>query len=249
MKQLFVAIGFCIAFSLHAETPLRLSGSTTVKAALEPKHAALESAVGCQIEMSGTGTAAGLLSLTIGTAEVAMLSAPLEDVARGINEKTPGRVDPKQFHAEHIGDARTVFIVNPHNHARSLSFAQLGDILTGRITNWKDVGGADAPITVVSLGNGGPLLEHFLRGGSITSAAHTVANATQIPTIVAQDPNAIGIISAAHARGQTSLIQTDANIAAPLFLVTKGEPNGKVLKLVEAARALLGAPTDSVGMR
>ena len=249
MKQLLVAVGFCIALTVHADTPLRVAGSTTVKGALEPKHAALESAVGCKIEFSGTGTTAGLISLAIGTSDVAMLSTPLEDVAQTINQKTPGRIDTTQFHSVHLGESRTVFIVNPHNQVRSLTADQLGGILTGRIANWKDLGGQDSPIEVVSLGNGGPLLEHLLGGGKITSTARTVANATQIPTIVAQDRNAIGIISATHARGQTSVVQTDANIAAPLFLVTKGEPAGARLKLVETARALLNAPVEHVGMR
>jgi phosphate transport system substrate-binding protein len=197
--------------------------------------------VGRSIEFSGTGTTAGLISLVSGDSDVAMLSAPLDDVARAINSKTPGRVDTSVLHAIQIGEARTVFIVNPRNHVRSLTTEQLTGVLTGKVTNWKEVGGADASIHVVSLANGGPLLEHLLRGQAITSASHGVPNATQIPVFVSQDPDAIGIISAAHARGQTSLIQTDALVFAPLFLVTKGEPSGATRKLVETARTLLGS--------
>lgn len=231
-----------LGLSLHAEPPLRLTGSTTVKGALEPRHAVLESAVGRPIEFSGTGSTAGLLSLVGGDCDVAMLSVPLADVARVINQRTPGRVDPSRLRAAHIGDVRTVFIVNPHNSVRKLTADQLSDVLTGKITNWKDVGGANARIEVVSLANGGPLLEHLLRGSPVTAGARTVPNATQIPVLVAQDTNAIGIISAAHPRGQTSVIQTDAVVVAPLFVVTQGEPSPAVQTLIATARHVLDAP-------
>lgn len=240
MKLQLAVAALCFGLTLHAQTPLRLSGSTTVKGALEPRQSVLESAVGRQIEFSGTGTNAGLISLMSGSADVAMLSSPLDEVARAINEKTPGRVDASGLSAVHIGDVRIVFIVNPHNRVRALTSAQLADVLLGKIVNWQEVGGLDAPIVVVSLANGGPLLqEQLLHGQPVTSKARAVSNATQIPVVVAQDPNAIGIISTAHARGQTSVVQTDANVVAPLFLVTKGAPKGAAEKLVETARKLL----------
>jgi phosphate transport system substrate-binding protein len=241
MKLPFVIGALCLGLSLHAQTPLRLSGSTTVEGALEPKQSALESAVGRHIEFAGNGTAAGLLTLLGGGADVAMLSSPLEEVAQGINARQPGRVDASLLRAAYVGDVKIVFIVNPRNHVRSLTSAQLADVLTGKITNWKEVGGEDAPIVVVSLANGGPLLqEKLLHGQSITSKARAVANATQIPGVVAADPHAIGIVSSSHARGQTSVVQTDATIIEPLFLVTKGNPTAEQKKLVDTARKLLG---------
>lgn len=103
-----------VAASLHAQ-PLRLVGSTTVRGALEGQQPALEAAAGRPIEFSGTGTAAGLMSLVSGGADVAMLSSPLDDAARIVNDRTPGLIEPTQLHAEQIGEARIVFIVNPRN--------------------------------------------------------------------------------------------------------------------------------------
>jgi phosphate transport system substrate-binding protein len=242
MKSLCVVAAFCCVLTIHAQVPLRLCGSTTVKSALEPRQATLEAAVGRPIEFSGNGTAAGLLSLAAGNADVGMLSLPLEEVAENVNRRTPGCVDPKQYRAERIGTARTLFIVNPHNGVRALRTGQLAEVLAGRIANWKEVGGIDAPIVVVSLGNGGSLLDPLMHGQNITPRARIVSSAMQIPVIVAQDPNAIGIISAAHPRGPTTVLQTDTDIEAPLFLVTKGEPAGLALKLVQTARKLLDQP-------
>lgn len=242
MKLQLAVAALCLGLSLHAQTPLRVSGSTTVKGALEPKQAILESAVGRPIEFFGSGTAAGLLSLVSGNTDMAMLSSPLDEVAHLINEKTPGKIDPATLSAVHIGEVKIVFIVNPHNTVRALNTAQLTDILLGKITNWKEVGGADIPVVVVTLANGGPLLqEQMLHGQSIMAKTRTVPSATHIPVVVAEDPSTIGIISTAHARGQTSVIQTDVNIIAPLYLVTKGAPAGAARTLIETAQKVLAS--------
>jgi phosphate transport system substrate-binding protein len=199
----------------------------------------LEAAAGRPIEFSGTGTAAGLMSLVAGGADVAMLSSPLDDAARIVNGRTPGLIEPTQLHAEHIGEARIVFIVNPRNPVRTLSAEQLAGVLTGRIDNWQQVGGSEAPIVVVSLGNGGSLLDPVLKGASITPRARKVTDASHIPTLVAEDANAIGIVSSTHPRGKTSLLQTDMALTAPLYLVTRGEGDESVARLVQRARQLL----------
>lgn len=240
MKFQLAVAAFCFAFTLHAQTPLRVAGSTTVKGALEPKQQVLEKAVGRHIQFTGNGTSAGLLSLVLGDADVAMLSTPLDEVAQAINEKNPGRIDTSTLQATRIGDVKILFIVNPRNRVRSLTAAQLADLLVGKITNWRDLGGDDAPIVVVSLAHGGPLLqEQLLHGQPITEKARGVPNATQIPSVVADIPNSIGIISTTHARGKTSVIQTDANIVAPLYLVTKTSINAEQQKLIDSARKLL----------
>lgn len=246
MKSHLAVAAFCIGLTLHAQVPLRLAGSTTVRSALEPRQAVIEKAVGRPLEFSGVGTHAGLLSLLGGSADIAMLSAPLEDVARVINQKTPGRVDLAQLHAVHVGEMKNVFIVNPRNRVRTLSAQQAHDVFTGVIANWRDVGGEDAPIVVLSLTQSGTLLDEFLRGGAITAAARLVPNATQIPVLVAQDRHAIGVISTAHARGQTSVLSTDASVVAHLYLVTKSEPTPDVRKVVEIVRGILAGSGDLV---
>lgn len=231
--------------SLHAEAPLRLVGSTTVTAALEPRHTALEQALGRPVEFAGAGTTAGLLSLVAGGADLAMLSQPLDAVAQAINEKSPGKVDTAALQAEQIGDARIVFIVNPRNAVRALTAEQLADILTGKIVNWDQVGGPTSPIEVVSLANGGSLLrDHLLHGRPVSAQATFVTNATQIPVIVARDAHAIGVISATHPRGKTSLVKTDARIAAPLFLVARKDRAELLRQVAAAARALLTAESE-----
>ncbi len=227
----------CLAVSLQGET-LRLAGSSTVKALLEPHLPALEQAVGCPLQLTGSGSATGLASLAVGSADVAMISLPLTEAVQSVNARNPGRVDPAQLRVESLGDTSLVFIVNPRNPVRSLTGEQLGAVLSGEISNWKDLGGPEAPLHVIVLGTGGALLERVLHGRPLVASSRPVSNASQIAVIVAQDPYAIGLINAAHPRGQTSVLQTDVVFSAPLLLVTKGEPSATVRKLAAAARQL-----------
>lgn len=226
----------------RGQSAMQLDGSTTVQSALETVHAELEAAVGHRIEFNPTGSSVGLASLAAGNVRVAMIASPLEEVAGKLNAKKAGSINAAQFRAAEIGRVKIAFIVNPRNRVRTLSAAQLAGIFTAKVKNWKEVGGNDAPITVVSLANGGPLIpDHLLNGAPITPTATLVANASQIPSMVAQQVNAIGIISTAHVKGPTSLVQTDIVIEVPLLLVTKGEPKAEERKLIEAARQLLAA--------
>ena len=79
------------------------------------------------------------------------------------------------------------FIVNPANPAaKSLTAEQLKDILTGKITSWKEVGGADLPIMVVSrchrLGRARPaIVMKFLGGTEITDKARVMQHWRNCP--------------------------------------------------------------------
>jgi phosphate transport system substrate-binding protein len=243
MKTPWVISLLSLGAVLHAQPALQLHGSTTVQVALEARHQELEALVGRKIEFSATGTSAGLLSLAEGRADVAMLSAPLDEVARMLNEKTPGTIDVGKFSAALVGHVKMAFIVNPHNPARTLSAAQLADIFTGKIKNWKEVGGKDAAIKVVALANAGQIVrDTLLHGAAVTPDARQVSNALWIPPVVAQDVDAIGIISTTQIKGLTTIVQTDAEIVAPLFLVTKEESAAEAKKLIEAVRQLLSRP-------
>lgn len=240
MKISVVLLALCGALSLSAQPMLRLHGSTTVKSALEPKQAALEAEIGGKLEFQAVGSNAGLLTLVSGRTDLAMIASPLEEISRRLNERKPGSIDATEYRAVEVGAVRLAFIVNPHNPVRQLSAAQLEGLLTGKVKNWKDVGGRDLPVLVVSLANASTLVqEKLLHGEEIALEARRVPTATQIPPVVAQEPGAIGIISAAHLRGKTSLVTTDAQMLVPLYLVTRGEPDPVQRKLIDAARKLL----------
>jgi phosphate transport system substrate-binding protein len=241
---LWVLVTVCsVVAPLHqvaAQSAVRISGSTTVNLnVFQPFKSQIETASGVKLEVVANSSPHGLEDLVAGRVDVAMLSSPLTAVAGKISHKQPGAVDTSALKEFMIGESRLAFIVHPSNPLKSLTFPQLKEILAGSITNWKEAGGVDAAIIVVTEASGGGIrltLDEKLMGGvPVAQQARLVANAPQIPTIVRQLPGAIGTASAGQDLSGVVVLQTEGVIAQPLILVTKGNPNGSVTKVVEAA--------------
>jgi len=92
--------------------------------------------------------------------------------------------------------------VNGANTISELTLDQLKGIFTGKITNWKDVGGSDARITVYSRENSSGTYEFFkgsvLQGEDFASTAQTMPGTAAIIQAVGKDPGAIGYGGAAY---------------------------------------------------
>jgi len=133
--------------------------------------------------------------------------------------------------------------VNPGNPVTALTKAQLKDIYSGKITNWKDLGGSDAPITVytrdASSGTRAVFWKKALGKGDIVSSANFVVSNGAMKTAIANDPNAIGYVSVGHMDvsvagvsldGVSPAIETvksgEYTVARGLYSNTKGDPSG-----------------------
>ncbi len=95
--------------------------------------------------------------------------------------------------------------INENNPVKSLSLPQLDQIFTGKTTNWKDVGGPDAPIVLYSRENSSGTYEffkdHVLQGKDFAASAQTMPGTAAILQAVAKDKNGIGYGGAAYATG------------------------------------------------
>jgi phosphate transport system substrate-binding protein len=99
--------------------------------------------------------------------------------------------------------------VNPDNQLKELTIDQIGAIFTGKITNWKAVGGPDAPITVYSRENSSGTYEffkeHILKGEDFVASAQTMPGTAAIVQAVVKDKNGIGYGGAAYGGGSKLL--------------------------------------------
>ena len=99
--------------------------------------------------------------------------------------------------------------VSTDNPIKELSIDQLDAIFTGKIRNWKDVGGADAPITVYSRENSSGTYEffkeHVLKGKDFTASAQTMPGTAAVLQAVAKDKNGIGYGGAGYGAGAKHL--------------------------------------------
>lgn len=156
---------------------------------------------GVRIEVQAGGSARGIMDVRSGTAVLGMVSRDLkpdeQDLVHALIAK------------DGIG-----MIVNKSNPVAGLSKEQVIGIYTGQITNWKDVGGDDAPITVVSKAEGRSTLEIFSSFFGIPYKdikAHVIIGDNQqgIQT-VAGSPAAVGYVSigsAEYEAGQGAAIR------------------------------------------
>ena len=133
--------------------------------------------------------------------------------------------------------------VNPANRVAGLTKAQIKDIFSGKIANWKEVGGADAPISLYVREDGSGTRETFeeraLDKGASAAAANVVNSNGAMKTAIGQDPNAIGYVGIGHldksikgisvdgmAPSQENAASGQYTVTRLLYMNTKGEPQG-----------------------
>jgi phosphate transport system substrate-binding protein len=203
-----------------------------------PHQAEIELASGRQIVVTGNGSQRGLADLMAGKAQIAMISAPLKLEVERINATQPGLLDLARLKAHVVGEAHVGFAVHPNNPVRHLSRDALIDVLLGKIQNWREVGGLDQRIIIVTAQPGDGLRtmveDTLLPGRALAKDALAMTNATQIAKIVAQVPGAIGIVAAARLDPAVAEIKQDAALTNPLILVTLGDGTPPVRQVIDA---------------
>ncbi len=231
----FVALLFAMGSSARAaEGPLIMSGSTTFqKRILEPAQTALEKKTGTKLEIRGVGTIKGLKDLIKGEAAAAMVSAPLDIAFRETGVPEEGT------YQEHVilKDVM-VPIIHPKNPVKTLTLQQLADISSGKIANWKTVGGPDQRIVVVvppkSSGTRKFLQETVMNSGDFAGSAFTAVTTREVIDLVAQSPIAIGVISKGFVKmnpGKVKVVKIKP-ITRQLSIVTKGKPSRELLAVI-----------------
>lgn len=149
------------------------------------------------ITVNGGGSEVGIIALINGTCDIAQAS-------RSINtdEKLKLTKENKSYKEIIIAYDAIAVIVNPFNPVSELSREQLEEIYTGKITNWKDVGGTDLAIEVFSREATSGTYELFkdsvLKHNKYTpSAVHLPATGAIVQT-VSQNKGAIGYVGLAY---------------------------------------------------
>lgn len=250
MKKTFIvmsvaaAVFATFATSTMADT-VTLHGSTTVISdVINPHRAAVEKSTGHTLELSGNGSGKGLVDLFNGTTDVSMASEPLDVAADSkmvSSAAAEKKVDMKSLQFHQVKKTEIVFVVHPSNPVTKLSPEQVSDIFTGKITNWKQVGGKDQPIAVYTdvLGGGTrAMVQKYAMGG-----AEFGVNVKSFPTLkrvvelLSGDEKAIAPIGLVFADpAKTKTVQTK-KIERPLGFVTIGAPSPKVKQVIDAFAA------------
>jgi phosphate transport system substrate-binding protein len=158
-----------------------------------------------KIQVTGGGTGTGFAALQNQTADLCNASRKIKAKERENCQKAFNR-RPTEYQV--AIDGLSVY-VSADNSVKELSVEQLELIFTGKIKNWKEVGGADAPITVYSRENSSGTYEffkeHVLKGKDFTAKAQTMPGTAAVLQAVAKDKNGIGYGGAAYGAGARHL--------------------------------------------
>ncbi len=181
------------AFKAVGEKTLRIKGSDSMllmAQRLSETFMTLHSDVSLYVEGGGSGS--GIQSLLEGKIDICTSSRPMSS---GEIQQLSNRFNSIGMSIICAKDALGI-IVHPSNPVSNLSLIEIKKIFTGEITNWKDVGGADKPITVYSREpNSGTyvyLEEHILYGEPYVKNCIMTPGARALTDAVIQDSFAIG---------------------------------------------------------
>lgn len=134
-------------------------------------------------------------------------------------------------------------VVNPANPVSALSKEQLSKIYSGEIANWKEVGGADAAISLYMREDGSGTRETFetlaISEIEVAAKSNVVSSNGAMKTAVSQDENAIGYVGIGHLDDSIKAVVLDGmtpsqenakngsyKITRLLYMNTKGRPEG-----------------------
>jgi phosphate transport system substrate-binding protein len=246
------------AYAASGKNSIQIKGSDTMVnlgQAWAEQYMAVNSAEFVAVTGGGSGT--GLSSLISGTCDIAMSSRNIKEKEIAL-AKGKG-IDPYEIKVALDGLA---VVVHPKNPVTKLTTDQLARIFTGKITNWKELGGEDKKIVLLSREvNSGTHVyfkEHVLRKNDPNSKEEFAASALMLSSSqaiadeVAGNGAAIGYYGMGYishkqkailvAKDDTSeyeaptienVINGKYPISRPLFLYTNGQPQGLVKKFVD----------------
>jgi len=210
------------------------------------------------VAVTGGGSGVGIAAMIGGTTDIAESSRPMKEEEIALAKKRGA--DPVEH--EVALDALSV-IVNRANPVDKLTIDQLSDIFTGKITNWKQIGGADEKIVLLSRDkNSGShvfFLEHVLRRGNEKGPEEYVQSALMMPSSeniasqVATDKATIGYVGLGYVDPKKHKALAVAKTAAgpfikpsietaidhtypisrPLYCYTNGRPKGEVKSFLD----------------
>jgi phosphate transport system substrate-binding protein len=191
-----------------------------------------------QVSVQGGGSTAGLVAVSSGLADIGTCSRSL----------SPD--EEKQFTAVVIARDGLAVIVHRSNPVKGLSTQQIRGLFSGRIANWKEVGGADVPVWPITREEGSGTRESFvnlvMKKDRISDRALVQESNGAVKELVKGIKGSIGYMSLGLAGEEVKALEIDgaapiaANVlsggyplARPFLLVTGGAPSPSAQQFID----------------
>ena len=189
------------------------------------------------ITVQGGGSAVGIQSVSSGASQIGMADLVVLPA------------EAKSLTATVVAKDGIAIVVNPKNKITDLTTNQVRDIFNGKTTNWKEVGGDDFPITVVSREAGSGTrssFEQIIQNIVLKKDALIQDSNGTIRETVSNDANSIGYLSHGLINEKIKALKVDEQecttesiisgkykLVRPIFLLVKGEMQGEIKNFID----------------
>jgi phosphate transport system substrate-binding protein len=246
-----LALALIIGAAFMANTKITVKGSDTlVILAQRWAEIYMKDHPETSIQVTGGGSGVGLAALINGTTDIANSSRPIKSTEV---EKLKARYNTLGIEIPCAKDGITIFL-NESNKVQELTLKQLSDIYQGKVTNWKQVGGDDAPIKLYGRENSSGTYVFFKEEvvkADYASSCQTLPGTAAVVNAVKKDKYGIGYGGAAYAAGvkhckvkrddksagilptAESIARNEYPITRYLYMYLKSRPTGEIKKYID----------------
>jgi len=235
---------------VQARSQITVQGSTTVlPIAQRAAEVFMSKNPDVSISVRGGGSGNGIAALIDNAVQIANASRfiKFDEVKKAVGNG----VYPVPHRIAMDGIA---VVVNPKNSVEKLTIDQLKRIYTGEVTNWKQVGGPDMKIVVVSRDTSSGTYEVFeelvLKGARVTPGALLQASNGTVSDVVSRTPGAVGYVGLAYLSDKLKAVKIGISekayiepslatvqsgqypIARALYMFTSGWPTGDAARFI-----------------
>ncbi len=229
------------------------SGSTTV---LPVAQAAAEAYMDLHPEVNisvrGGGSGVGIAALQNGNVQIANSSRKMK--SKEVSACKAKGINPTGYAVANDG---ICIVVHKNNTVKNITIAQIKAIYTGKIVNWKDLGGANMPIVVISRDVASGTFEVFnekaLGGAKVISSAQLLASNNAIVTTVASTPGAIGYSGLGNVSDAVNIVKVENimpsettvkngsyKLSRKLYMYTNGVAKGDINNFISFIQSASG---------
>jgi phosphate transport system substrate-binding protein len=231
--MLFVPVAFAESLTING-------ASSPIKGLLDPGKTAFKSASGIELNLVISTSGGGIEALAKGKCDAAVSGDTLEATLKSLKDVAPDVVPPADLKDFVLGYEFIRIMVHPSNSVKALTKEQLKGIYTGKITNWKDVGGKDETIVAIASPTGTATRTMFQKkvmdGDAYFDGVTNAESAVKQIDLITVTPEGIAMAPSSMLvdkyKGKYQVVEAP-EMKKPFLLITKGAPTPSVKKVIE----------------
>ena len=211
-------------------------GAGPAKNVLLPVKDAFEKASGHTLQVLEVGGTKSFKDLMAGSIDMASAGFSFNELLQTLAKEGVAVPDKNAYTSQVVASARVYVYVNKDNPVSKLTKDQIKGIFSGKISNWKEVGGADVPV-VVALAGLNPATNitfqnQMLDGAPYVAERGDVSTTDDLKGFISGSPESVGFGPSTMAGAAIKQVETP-EVSRVITFITKGAPSAKVKALID----------------